>query len=110
MSSQTTVYLNSGQVRARYGGRSDMGLWRWLHNDELGFPQPLRINGRRFWREADLDAWERSRAPAGVAAELEPQPVMKSAREKARAEALASAIEQDEAQRRAKPAAQRVRA
>ena len=27
-----TVYLNAQQVRTRYGGMSDMALWRWKHN------------------------------------------------------------------------------
>jgi hypothetical protein len=40
------VYRKSAQVRARYGGVSDMTLWRWLHDEQLGFPQPIRINGR----------------------------------------------------------------
>src|SRR5262245_1814700 len=57
-----TVYLNAAQVRSRYGGMSDMALWRWLHDDELGFPQPLRINGRRFWMASALSAWERAHA------------------------------------------------
>jgi predicted DNA-binding transcriptional regulator AlpA len=61
-SSGITLYLNAAQVRRRYGGASDMALWRWLHDEKLGFPQPFRINGRRFWREADLAAWEQSRA------------------------------------------------
>ena len=56
------TYRNSGQVRARYGGVSDMTLWRWLHDDDLGFPKPIRINGRRFWSEDQLVAWERSQA------------------------------------------------
>jgi predicted DNA-binding transcriptional regulator AlpA len=56
-----TTYLTAGQVRRRYGGMSDMALWRWLRDEKLGFPQPLRINRRRFWREMDLIAWETAR-------------------------------------------------
>jgi hypothetical protein len=37
-----------------------MTLWRWLRNEQLGFPQPIRINGRRFWSEEALSAWERT--------------------------------------------------
>jgi hypothetical protein len=55
------VYLNAAQVRSRYGGVSDMALWRWLHDEELGFPKPYRINRRRFWKACDLTAWERTR-------------------------------------------------
>jgi predicted DNA-binding transcriptional regulator AlpA len=54
-------YLNSAQVRARYGNASSMWLHRRLHDDSR-FPQPMRICGRRFWRLSDLIAWERARA------------------------------------------------
>jgi predicted DNA-binding transcriptional regulator AlpA len=47
------IYANSAKVRRRYD-ISDMSLWRWLHDQELGFPQPFRINGRRFWKVAEL--------------------------------------------------------
>jgi predicted DNA-binding transcriptional regulator AlpA len=48
-----TIYLNAMQVRARYGGISDMPLWRWLHDKELGFPKPTRINRLRYWEDAN---------------------------------------------------------
>jgi len=54
------TYLPASQVRARYGV-SDMSLWRWLKNEDLAFPHPIRINNRRFWRLNDLEAWEASR-------------------------------------------------
>lgn len=56
------IYLSAKQVRERYGGISDMSLWRWLRDGELNFPQPIRINGRRFWRLSALEAFERERA------------------------------------------------
>ena len=55
-------YLNSKQVRARYGEVSDMWLWR-RQNDESGFPKPTEIYGRRFWKVSELVAWERKIAP-----------------------------------------------
>ena len=58
----TVTYLNAAQVRTRYGGMSDMALWRWLNDEDLEFPQPLVINKRRFWNAAELTAWERSQA------------------------------------------------
>ena len=58
---EATTYLNAAQVRSRYGGVSDMALWRWLQDEDLGFPKPFRINRRRFWKASDLTAWERTR-------------------------------------------------
>jgi hypothetical protein len=57
----TQAYLPAAAVRARYGV-SDMSLWRWLRNEALGFPAPIRINKRRFWKLADLETWEASQA------------------------------------------------
>jgi predicted DNA-binding transcriptional regulator AlpA len=51
------TYLLAKQVRARYGV-SDMCLWRWLHNETLGFPQPILLGKRRFWKIAELEVWE----------------------------------------------------
>jgi predicted DNA-binding transcriptional regulator AlpA len=58
---EATTYLNAAQVRTRYGGVSDMALWRWLQDGDLGFPKPIRINRRRFWKASDLTTWERRR-------------------------------------------------
>jgi predicted DNA-binding transcriptional regulator AlpA len=54
----TTTYLSAAQVRSRYGGISDMTLWRWLQDETLAFPQPEWIRNRRFWREDRLTAWD----------------------------------------------------
>lgn len=61
--------LPAARVVERYGVTS-MTLHRWCKDDALGFPAPLRVNGRRYWRAGDLVAWERVRAadrsrPAG---------------------------------------------
>ncbi len=52
-------FLPAAQTRARYGAVSDMWLWRRLHDDS-GFPRPLVLNGRRYWRLSELVAWEKS--------------------------------------------------
>ena len=54
-------FLPTGQVRARYGV-SDMSLWRWLRDETLNFPRPIRISKRKYWRLSDLVEWERARA------------------------------------------------
>jgi predicted DNA-binding transcriptional regulator AlpA len=53
-------FLPARHVWQRYS-ISDMTLWRWLRNPELGFPQPIKIGRHRYWRLADLVSWERSR-------------------------------------------------
>ena len=53
-------YLPAKAVCARYG-ISDRTLDRWLENDSLNFPLPLLINGRRYFSEGDLQAFERAR-------------------------------------------------
>jgi predicted DNA-binding transcriptional regulator AlpA len=58
-------FVTGPGVCARYRV-SDMSIWRWLHDAELGFPRPAMIvNGRRFWLEADLRAWENARLRQG---------------------------------------------
>ncbi len=41
---------------------SSMTLWRWDHDDSLAFPKPIYINGRKFRRLSELEAFERSPA------------------------------------------------
>jgi predicted DNA-binding transcriptional regulator AlpA len=55
------VLLTARQIRTRYGDVSDMCLWRWLRDQKLSFPQPVLINGRRYWRLSNLHGWEISR-------------------------------------------------
>jgi predicted DNA-binding transcriptional regulator AlpA len=55
------VLMPARQVWERYGV-TDVCLWRWLQDSKMKFPEPTRINNRRYWRIADLVAWERARA------------------------------------------------
>ncbi|TBC92683.1 DNA-binding protein [Rhizobium leguminosarum] len=54
-------YLTGPQVLVRYQ-ISEMTLHRWQKNRDLAFPQPMKINTRKFFLEDDLIAWERNRA------------------------------------------------
>ena len=56
------VYLTATQTRARYGGISDMTLWRWLSDPGLAFPQPLVINRRRLFKLTELEDFDRRQA------------------------------------------------
>ena len=54
------VLIPAAQILERYG-ISEMTLWRWLRDNELGFPRPIVINRRRYWWKAGVSAWERNR-------------------------------------------------
>lgn len=57
-------YIDGAQLRTRYGGRSDMWLYR-MGEKEPTFPRPIKIGARNFWRLADIIAYEdRKRATA----------------------------------------------
>lgn len=61
------TFLTGPQVQSRYQ-RSHVTLWRWYHDVDLGFPKPIQINGRNYWRLSDLEAWETAHATVqGVA-------------------------------------------
>lgn len=51
-------------VRSLCGGISDMTLWRWLDDDALGFPRPIYIARRRYWREVEVIDWLEAREVA----------------------------------------------
>lgn len=61
------VFINTGQVCARYGGRSRMWFERLLR-DDLEFPRPMYIRKIRYFKLADVIAWERKRAADSRAA------------------------------------------
>ena len=65
-----TMYLTGPQVLARFG-ISSMSLYRWQAAQKLGFPQPIRIQRRRYFRLDEIEAFEaRQATPAGrIAAE-----------------------------------------
>jgi predicted DNA-binding transcriptional regulator AlpA len=53
--------MTAAQVRAHFGGISDMSLWRWERT--IGFPKPdAVINRRKFWQRSTIVAWQASQA------------------------------------------------
>jgi len=56
--------IPSAAVRELCGGISDMSLWRWLQDPDLGFPRPIVIQRRRYWRESEVANWITERAAA----------------------------------------------
>ena len=61
-------YLSSAQLKARYGGVSDMWIRR-RQQDDPDFPDPMDVEGRRFWKMSELLKWERLRAAGRPAKE-----------------------------------------
>ena len=58
MLKEPTRYINSTQLRERYGGVSHMWIERRLIDDPA-FPKPAYFGGRRYWLLAEIEAWER---------------------------------------------------
>jgi hypothetical protein len=54
------------EVQRRYGQVSHMWVERRLKGDPT-FPRPIYISKRRYWRVADLVAWERGLTREAVA-------------------------------------------
>jgi hypothetical protein len=59
------VHLPTSKVAERYGVVTRT-IERWADNPDLNFPEPMRAHKRKYWRLAELEAWERSRAAAAV--------------------------------------------
>jgi predicted DNA-binding transcriptional regulator AlpA len=60
---QATVYRTSAQICERYQITA-VTLYRWERDENLGFPQPVKINRRKLYVLAEIEAWERSQAAA----------------------------------------------
>jgi predicted DNA-binding transcriptional regulator AlpA len=58
-----TRMLGIRAVMERYGV-SDRSIDRWTANPDLGFPKPTYILRRRFWPEAELDAFDKRQRSA----------------------------------------------
>jgi len=49
------------QIAARYG-KSGRTIERWIHGDRRppGFPDPIEINGRQYFRPSEILEFEKS--------------------------------------------------
>lgn len=59
----TKTYIPGPRVDKRYGFVSRTRN-RWKNDPNLGFPQPMIINNREFYDEAELDEFDRRCARA----------------------------------------------
>ena len=60
---QQQKLLPASAVAKRYGVHRGT-LWRWEQDSKLGFPTPIRIRSRRYYAEADLDAFDKAQRHA----------------------------------------------
>jgi predicted DNA-binding transcriptional regulator AlpA len=61
----TEGFLPARSVWERYDVTS-MTLYRWLADERTGFPHPIYLGRFRYWKIADLVAWESSRPNHGT--------------------------------------------
>lgn len=52
-------YLPTRRVCERYNV-TDRTISRWERDPDLNFPQPTVINGRKYYDEVELTAWDRA--------------------------------------------------
>lgn len=65
MSNDEPEYLPARATRKRYGDPSETTFWRWQVDPKIGFPKPILIGSRKFFRLADLKAFEQRQQKAG---------------------------------------------
>ena len=56
--------LNSREIRRMFGGVCEMTIWRWTHSEQIGFPKPVQIGRRNYWRRGDIRRWREERLGA----------------------------------------------
>ena len=54
MLDKSTRYLNFNELRAKIGNRGRTSIYRDVEDGRL--PKPLKLGGRLYWVEADIDA------------------------------------------------------
>jgi predicted DNA-binding transcriptional regulator AlpA len=65
MSDTTDEYLTGPDVDRRYR-RSSQTRWRWSKDPKLGFPKPIKIKNRLFYRLREIEEFERRMAAASL--------------------------------------------
>jgi hypothetical protein len=55
-------WVTSAKLRQQLGDVSPNTVLRWRHDEDLGFPAPTKVNGRNYWRAADLKRWQDEQA------------------------------------------------
>jgi hypothetical protein len=58
--------LTAAEVKRVFGGITDMTLWRWIHG-KVGFPPPVKIATRNYWRLGDIRRFREKLVAAAAA-------------------------------------------
>ena len=58
-----STFVTRGQLAKRYSV-VERTISRWLEDESLGFPQPMFVGARLFFRLTEIEIWERDRAAA----------------------------------------------
>lgn len=59
MNEEEDVYLSLAAVAKRFGDLNPRTVKRWLLDPDLGFPKPLVVGKRRFFKLKELEKWEK---------------------------------------------------
>lgn len=69
---KATRHLPAKAVCVRYG-IVERTLARWLADESLAFPKPMIVHGRRYFDEAEIEAFERAQAGKAAARAKTPE-------------------------------------
>jgi hypothetical protein len=61
MPNQFDALIPNTKVARRFGVTTRT-IFQWTTEPDLNFPEPCFVNGRRYFSEAKLDAWQASRS------------------------------------------------
>lgn len=59
--------LSARDTARRCGGVSRMTIYRWQRDPRVGFPAPVSINNRNYWRWGQVRAWKQRQAQSQAA-------------------------------------------
>ena len=58
------VHIVAKRTKQILGDICDMTLWRLVNDPDNGFPDPIKINGRRYWNLNEIREWLASKRKA----------------------------------------------
>jgi len=52
-----TLLIPAAEVRRRLGNANRMKLWRLCNDKNAGFPKPVVLRKRHYWKIEEFEAW-----------------------------------------------------